>query len=143
MLWRVSSPQADEYGNPAGLTDEIDIARAIYDAFAHRDVEAALPFVDDACVVDLPGTAALSGRQGAYRGRDGVREYFADVGRVWDELTLEAESFRAVRDGVVVLGRVRGRRGDEELDRHVAWTWQFRDGRAVHVRANDLGSGGA
>jgi ketosteroid isomerase-like protein len=86
--------------------------------------------VADDCELDLPGTPQLAGRPGPYRGRQGVRGYFADAGRVWDELT---------RGEVVVFGRVRGRRGDEMVERRVAWFWSFREGCAVRVRANDLG----
>ena len=45
------------YGNPAGLTNEIDIVRAIYAAFARRDVEGALAYLSPDCELDLRGTA--------------------------------------------------------------------------------------
>jgi ketosteroid isomerase-like protein len=69
----------DYYGNPAGLTDEADVVRAIYDAFARRDVEAALGYVSPDCELDLAGTARLAGRTGPYRGHACFREYLADV----------------------------------------------------------------
>jgi hypothetical protein len=55
-------PRPDYYGNPAGRTQDIEVLRAIYDAFNARDVEAALPFVSEDCVLDLRGTAARVGR---------------------------------------------------------------------------------
>lgn len=113
--------------------------RAIYGAFARRDVEAALEWVADDCVFDLPGTQERSGRNEPYRGRDGVRQYFADAARVWSELTLYADDIRAAADGVVVFGHVEGRAGDQKLHRRVLWLWHLRGGKAVSVTANDLG----
>ena len=60
-----------------------------------------------------------------------MRDYFGDVERVWDELTLHADDFRALPGSVVVMGHVCGRRGDEEIRRNVLWTWRLRDGQAV------------
>ena len=59
------------YGNPAGLTQDIDVVRAIYAAFAVRDLEGALDFVDPECEIHVEGTARAAGRQGPYVGHDG------------------------------------------------------------------------
>jgi serine phosphatase RsbU (regulator of sigma subunit)/ketosteroid isomerase-like protein/PAS domain-containing protein len=127
------------YGNPGGRTDEIQVIRAIYDAFARRDVEAALRHVAQDAEIIVPGTAAAAGRTGPYRGHDGVRQYFEDAGRVWHELTLRADDIRATGTGVVVFGEVTGRSGGETLRRRVIWTWKLRDGKAVSLRVNDIG----
>ena len=82
--------------------------RAIYDAFARRDIEATIPHVADDCVIDLPGTAQLAGRTEPYRGPEGLRHYFADAERVWSKLTLHADDIRAAANGVVVFGHVEG-----------------------------------
>ena len=129
----------DYYGNPAGITDDVDVARAIYAAFADRDLERALEYVDPDCEIHLVGTARRAGRLEPYRGHDGMREYFADVGRVWDELAIHADDFRSVPGSVVVMGVVTGRRGDQEIRRAAVWTWRVRDGRAVYVRVSDMG----
>lgn len=113
--------------------------RAIYDAFARRDIEGMLQHVAEDCEMDVPGTQELSGRTEPYRGPEGVREYFADAQRVWAELTLYAEDIRAAADGVVVFGHVEGLHDGERLARRVVWVWELRDGKAVRVRANDLG----
>ena len=57
----------DHYGNPAGLTQDIAVVRAIYAAFNARDVEAVLPHLAPDCELDLRGTAAVIGREGPYR----------------------------------------------------------------------------
>ena len=118
---------------------EVATVRAIYEAFARRDVEGMLHHVDPDCEVDLPGTAERAGRMEPYRGPDGVRQYFADAARVWDELTLFAEDIRAASEGVVVFGHVEGLHRGQLVRRRVVWLWHLREGKAVRVRANDLG----
>jgi ketosteroid isomerase-like protein len=129
----------DYYGNPAGRTQDIEVVRAIYDAFNARDVEAALPFVSEDCELDLKGTAAVIGRPDPYRGHDGLREYFADVARAWEELTIHAEDFRAIPGSVIVMGHVEARREGERAGRRAVWTWKVSAGRATHVPVADIG----
>jgi ketosteroid isomerase-like protein len=129
----------DYYGNPGGLTEDIDVVRAIYAAFAARDLDAALAFVAPDCEIHLVGTQRAAGRTEPYRGHDGMRQYFADVERVWEELVLYAEDFRVVPGSVVVMGHVRGRAGGEAIRRSAVWTWRLRDGQAVHIRVADMG----
>jgi ketosteroid isomerase-like protein len=127
------------YGNPAGLTEDIDVVRAIYDAFAVRDLELMLAFVDPDCEIHLVGTARKAGRTEPYRGHAGMREYFSDVERVWDDLTLHAEDFRVIPGSVIVMGHVTGTTRGEPVRRSAIWTWRIRDGRAVHVKVADMG----
>jgi ketosteroid isomerase-like protein len=127
------------YGTPGEVAREVATVRAIYDAFGRRDVEAALEHIAEDCRVDLPATAGLAGRSDPYRGRDGVRRYFADAERIWSELTLHADDIRATGSGVAVFGRVEGRQGGQAVRRRVLWLWQVEDGKAVSVRANDIG----
>jgi len=134
----VSRP--DYYGNPGGITEDIDVVRAIYAAFAARDVEGALAWVSPDCELDLRGTATLIGRTEPYRGHEGFREYFADVARTWDEISLHAEDFRAIPGSVIVMGHVDARLKGEPVRRNAVWTWKLQQGKATHVRVSDLGS---
>jgi ketosteroid isomerase-like protein len=127
------------YGNPAGLTGEVEIVRAIYAAFADRDLDRALTFIDPTCEIHLAGTASEVGRAAPYVGHDGLREYFADVGRVWDRLEIHADDFRTVPGSVIVMGWVLGTREGETRRRACVWTWRLRQGVAVYLRMADLG----
>jgi ketosteroid isomerase-like protein len=129
----------DYYGNPAGITSEVDVVRAIYAAFADRDLDRALEHIDPACEIRLEGTMRRAGRLEPYRGHDGMREYFADVGRVWDELDIHADDYRVVPGSVIVMGYVTGRRGEDRIHRAAVWTWRVRDARAVSMRVSDMG----
>ena len=127
------------YGNPAGVTDDLEVVRAVYEAFARRDIAGALPYIAPECELHASGTATAAGRSSPYRGHDGVRAYFADVGAVWDELVLHAEDFRVVPGSVIVIGHVTASRGGERMRRSIVWTWRLRDGLATSIRVSDLG----
>jgi ketosteroid isomerase-like protein len=129
----------DYYGNPAGLTDEADVVRAIYDAFARRDVMTMIGYLSPDCELDLAGTSRLAGRSGPYRGHDGAREYLRDVEQVWEELVLHTEDIRVIPGSVIVIGHVTGKRQGLEVRRSSVWTWRVSEGRATSVKVADLG----
>jgi ketosteroid isomerase-like protein len=127
------------YGNPAGLTADVAVVRRGYAAFAARDVDQLLEIAAPDCELYLEGTARNVARTEPYRGHAGVREYFADVARVWDELTLHADDVRAVPGSVVVMGHVEAFREGILHRRAVLWTWKLRDGLATSIRVADMG----
>src|SRR4051812_5393774 len=129
----------DYYGNPAGLSEEIDLVKAVYDAFARRDRDGMAALLSDDCELHLEGTARLAGRSEPYRGHEGMREYLTDVERLWEELELHADDFRAVPGSVIVMGHVTGRRQGLAVRRSSVWTWKVSGGRATSVKAADLG----
>jgi ketosteroid isomerase-like protein len=133
----VSRP--DYYGNPAGRTQDIDVVRAIYAAFNARDVEAVLPYLAADCELHMKGTGAVIGRVEPYRGHDGMREYFADAERAWDELTIHADDYRAIPGSVIVMGHVTARLKGEPVRRNAVWTWKVSAGKATHARVADTG----
>ena len=132
-------PRPDYYGNPTGNTDDIDVVRGIYAAFAARDIDAAIAYLAPDCVLHLKGTADRIGRTEPYRGHEGMREYFADVARSWEDLTIYAEDFRGIPGAVVVMGHIEGRMAGEPLRRTSVWTWKVQDGKATEVRVADTG----
>ena len=127
------------YGNPAGVTHDVEVVRALYDAFAARDLDAALPLVAADAELHAEGTAQRAGRDGPYRGHDGLRTYFDDVDRAWDELRLFADDFRVVPGFVVVMGHVAFIHDGQPARRGVVWTWRLRDGVATYMRVADMG----
>ena len=140
---RVPRVQLDgEYGNPSARRAEVDVVRAVYTAFARRDVEAALEHLDAGVEFVPSGTASLIGRSAPYTGHDGVREYFADAARVWNDLTLHADDFRVSVGSVVVFGRIEGvvALTGERFEATAVWVWRVRDGKATSMRATSLGA---
>jgi ketosteroid isomerase-like protein len=112
------------YGNPAKLTADIDVVRAIFAAFAARDLDAALAHIAQDCELHLAGTPRAVGRTEPYRGHAGLRQYFADVERVWDELAIHAEDFRVIPGSVIVMGHVSGRAQGTPVRCNCAWSWR-------------------
>jgi uncharacterized protein len=112
-----------------------DVVRDVYDAFARRDVDAVLALVDPAFEFWPQGTSELARRGGPYVGPDGLREYFADVEAVWEELRLEPGELRVAGNGVVAFGTVTGRAGGRPFHTGAIWVWKLRDGRVLSCRA--------
>jgi ketosteroid isomerase-like protein len=129
----------DYYGNPAGLSEEIEIVKAAYEAFAERDHERLRELLTEDCVLQLEGTAKLAGRSGPYVGHAGLQDYLQDVAHIWDELVLHADDFRAVPGSVIVMGHITGQRQGLDVRRSSVWTWKVAQGRATSVKAADLG----
>jgi ketosteroid isomerase-like protein len=127
------------YGNPAGVTDDMEVVRAIYAAFQRRDVEATLPHFTTDCELHFEGTGRLLGRETPYHGHAGMREYFADVARAWEDLELHTDDFRLIPGYVIVIGHVTGQQHGGPVRRASVWTWQLRDGKVASVRSSDMG----
>lgn len=127
------------YGNPASRQNEILVVRAIYDAFARRDVEGAMRYIAEDAEFFPYGTATRIGRTDPYRGHDGVRAYFADASAVWDDITLHATDVRAAAGAVIVFGHVDAVAAGESYRRRAIWNWRVREGKAVSMHVSDLG----
>ncbi len=116
------------------MSDEnVEIVRQLVQAFNDRDVDAMLPLIHpDAEIESL--RAQLEGR--AYRGREGVRQMFADFDEDWTFVRIHTERVSASGDRVVALGRLhaRGRASGADLDVPIGFVWTFRDGKAVHAK---------
>lgn len=108
--------------------------RSLLAAFAARDLEAALALMVDDIVLELETTARMAGRHEPYVGHDGVRDYFADLLRIWDEIELIPEGWEVAPERIVVTGHARGRIGEQELYAAARWEYAFRDGQIARVR---------
>lgn len=105
-----------------------ELVERLYGAFNRRDVETVVS-LSHPDVEFRPLTAEFAGRSAPYRGHDGLRLYFQDVGTVWDELLVTQQEVRSHADLILVTGRVyaRGQRyGIRDLP--AAWIWRLQDG---------------
>jgi ketosteroid isomerase-like protein len=112
---------------------DVMVVKAVFAAFAERDVDRVVELIDP----DVEFTAMtndFAGRTEPYRGHEGIREYFRDVSRVWDELRLTPRDYRRVGDVVLVTGRVSARSAARIVDGSTGWIWRVRDGRVVYGR---------
>jgi len=115
------------------MSDLVAAARTAYAAFAARDAERMREVCHPEIEIEVP-TAALAGREGPYRGAEGIAAYLDDLDRVWDELELHPHEFtEAGDDRVVIFGRVVTRRERTRNDLPSVWVLEFRDGLVFRV----------
>jgi len=112
----------------------IELVRSVFEAFTGRDIDAMLELI--APEMEFWGPTASFARQGeAYVGHEGMRQYFADVEKVWRTLEVVPHDFRDLGDRVLVFGRVYARgEGGYITDSPTQWLWGVGGGRVVWGR---------
>ena len=97
----------------------------LFDAFNRRDPAAVTALCDER-VEFSSVTAEFAGRREPYRGHDGLRQYFADVAEIWDELLVTAKEVRTREDAILVVGHVYARSRQLGIrDTPAAWVWRL------------------
>jgi ketosteroid isomerase-like protein len=112
----------------------IELVRSVFEAFTSRDIDAMLELI--APEMEFWGPTASFAREGeAYVGHEGMRQYFADVEKVWRTLEVVPHDFRDLGDRVLVFGRVYARgEGGYISDSPTQWLWRVGIGRIVWGR---------
>jgi ketosteroid isomerase-like protein len=96
-------------------------------AISRGDLAAALEVCHPE--IEFLSVLAVSGR--AYIGRDGVRQYFEDVGSAWAEWRVEVHGVEPVSDGrveITMTMHFRGKESGAMLSEETAHIWTLRDG---------------
>jgi ketosteroid isomerase-like protein len=115
------------------LDTDIDIVRALFDAFARRDITRVEELISEDMEFHAV-TAEMAGREGPYRGHAGMELYFADVDETWEEINLTPTDFEEVGDLILVTGRVWARGSGRVVDSSTGWLFEVRDGKLVWAR---------
>jgi ketosteroid isomerase-like protein len=99
-----------------------------------RDANGLFAHLDPAVEVHPLTGAMLEGV--AYRGHDGMRQWFEDVTEYWESMWIEADQFLDAEEDVVVLGRVhgRGKKSGVAIESPAAWVFRLRDARLSYLR---------
>ena len=112
-------------------TQNLDVVRAIYRAFAARKFPAELLAEGFVWVTapDVPGG-------GSHEGHDAVRAYFRDWVAAWHEVESEVQELIDRSDVVVAIirGRYRLAPDGEQIEASYTHVWTLRDGKAVEAR---------
>lgn len=114
--------------------DSVAIIREVFAAFARRDLEGVLEHLHPDVEFHAP-TADIAHGGEPYRGLEGLREYFADVERLWEELRLSPASFEDIDGGVLVIGRVWARGSGRVIDSPAGWIWRLEGDRVRYLHA--------
>ena len=115
------------------MDTDVDIVRALFDAFAQRDIARVEELISDEMEFHAV-TAEVAGREGPYRGHAGMELYFADVEEIWEEIRLTPIDFEEVGDVILVTGRVWARGSGRVVDSSTGWLFKVRDGQLVWAR---------
>ncbi len=108
------------------------LARTAWQAAANGDVDT----LARVCAPDLVWHASGRGpRSGVYRGQTAVFEHLASIGEAADRFDSELEDLLVGEDKVAVLFRIRGRRGERELDTGFVLLFRIAEGRIAEVWA--------
>jgi ketosteroid isomerase-like protein len=122
-------------------SSNVEIVRQVFAAFERRDVEAVVALSAPEIVFE-PVTSRLAAGGHPYRGHEGMRHYFEDVSRVWQELRPSPEAFHEGADGLVVAtGRVYAWGVGRVIDSPAGWLWRLRDGKLVYGRIFETPAG--
>jgi ketosteroid isomerase-like protein len=102
-------------------------------AYNERDMDT-LDSLTDPDFEFLPYLASLV-ETTVYRGRDGLRSYFADADAAWETIQMRIDEGREVDDRTVSFGELhgKGRASGLEVRVPLAWVSESRDGRVVRL----------
>jgi serine phosphatase RsbU (regulator of sigma subunit)/ketosteroid isomerase-like protein len=103
----------------------------LFDAFNRRDADGIAAVCDEEMEF-FAVTAEAAGRAGPYAGPEGLRNYLADVSRVWEELLITPREIEHRGDRMLVRGRVYLRSREIGIrDMPTAWIWEVGGGHLV------------
>jgi ketosteroid isomerase-like protein len=113
-----------------------EVAEKVLAAFAARDMDAVLSFMDSEVVWT---TAEDEPDHQTYKGHDGVRQLYGHWSELWEagfEAAFDTEELRTTGTDVIIPVRVqvRGRGSGVEVEIHETYVFTFAAGKIVRVR---------
>ena len=112
--------------------EDFELIERLFGAFEHRDPEEIDAVCGDEMEFFPVGTAEAVGRSAPYVGPAGLREYFADADRAWEELRVTPNVVERRGGSLLVRGRVYVRSRELGIrDMPIAWIWDVSDGLVV------------
>jgi ketosteroid isomerase-like protein len=114
--------------------ENVEAVRRGLDAFARRDVDALAALSSAGIEIRLVGVV---GEPVCYRGVDGIRQYFEDVGGQWASLSFEIEEIRDLGDQILAIGteRALGRASGAQVHGPGAFAVTFEGGLVTAMQA--------
>ena len=115
--------------------ENVEAVRALFDAYREQDVDAVVEIADPDIEVH---PSIVGGPEGnVYRGRDGFRQFLANVEAAWGDFRIETEEFRDLGDTVLVLGRssARGEGSGALVEANTGWVCVLRKGKVRQFRS--------
>ena len=115
--------------------ETLKLAREVMDALSRGDFDRLVAMTDPE--VEWHSFFAELGREGVYRGVDGMRRYVDDLADAWEIVRADVDDGVAVGDVALLVGRIhyRGKGSGAEDETPAAWMLKFRHGKVLRFRA--------
>jgi ketosteroid isomerase-like protein len=113
--------------------ENIDRLRRGYEAFARRDLDAALEMMDPEIEAhDAPEAPDAA----VHHGREAVRRDWEQMFALFEDFTIDIEEVFDASEELVVFLRLsgRGRESGAGVDARMAHIWTLREGQAIRLR---------
>jgi ketosteroid isomerase-like protein len=112
--------------------DLADLLRRGMEIFSSGDYEAALRFFHADAEIDSSAAFVV---HGAYRGIEGVREFYGTIAEAFEEFRVEPQEIHVSGDRALVIAKTvaRPRDSNETLTGEEFDLWTIRDGLAVRL----------
>ena len=112
--------------------ENIEIVRAIYEAWAQKGLKAGLRYLDPGVEWDVSRRRV---DPGVYRGHEGVRDYVRGIRDAYSGMASELEELLEAGDKVVavITFRAKGRSSGATVQARVANVWTLREGKVVRI----------
>ena len=117
-----------------GVSQNVEVVRAMYDAFARRDSATLLTHLDPSITVyDRPVHPEAS----VYEGIEGFMRFAESDWAAFDEVVYEPQDFVASGEYVIVPIRQsgRGKGSDVGIEERIVNVWRVRAGKCVELRS--------
>lgn len=115
--------------------DRAALVGRLFRAFNEGDADAIVALCSEQ-VQFVAVTGETAGRESPYTGPEGLREYLADVERIWEELLITPSRVERRGERLLVVGRLYVRSRELGIrDMPAAWIWELHDGRFVRGEA--------
>jgi ketosteroid isomerase-like protein len=110
----------------------VEVVRAMYEAFGRGDIPAVLTGMDDSMVFTILGSSAVP-LAGVRRGLAGMRQFFDELAQTLEFSRFEPHDFIAQGDRVVALVHYAGKNKNtgRQFDAESAMVWTIRNGKAI------------
>lgn len=112
---------------------DVQIAGAMFAAFAAQDRERMLALAHPRVVVDGGHLAERTGRTDLYLGHDGLKDLLSDLARVWEELEVTPRESRRVGRAVLMTATLAAHSQGATLTGSVAWIYRMRRRKVVSI----------
>lgn len=109
-------------------SDNVQILRNGYDAFARRDIPAVLAAFSEDIAWHVPDSVPFGGD---YHGHEGVTDFFGQLSQYWQELNVEPEELIDAGDTIAVVARITGTGAAGSTEIQSLHLWRMRDGKAT------------